>query len=313
MSDDASQKSERSDPFWAYVQDAVNHLDQRSYYQLLGVDSQADGDSIGVAYYALVRRLHPDRHVREPTARRQALTRLFARVGEAYRVLSKANERRAYDRILAHGDMRLTREALAAEKTRSRTPDPRTPKARALYDRGQQLLTKGDSRGARAQWQLAIQFEPQSKVLRAALARLANQDDDEVPAADTAPTDTTNHSGLIDVASERKPTITRTASSLSIPIVSAPERTIPELSSSTPSHTSPEPQPAPRQSKDELLEQCEKLALALEQAPHKRKLRASWYATLAHLADLEGQKRVAALHRQTALAFDARCEAAKQG
>ena len=43
-------------------------LDERSYYQLLGVERSADAPSIGEKYYQLVKVVHPDRHGINPPA-----------------------------------------------------------------------------------------------------------------------------------------------------------------------------------------------------------------------------------------------------
>ena len=86
-------------------------------------------------------------------------------------MLKSPDRRKAYDQALADGQMRLSREQQAA-KPRPKGPDPKTPQGRMLYERGTELFNKGDTRGARAQWDLAIQFEPESEVIRAALDSL---------------------------------------------------------------------------------------------------------------------------------------------
>ncbi len=160
------------DEFWPGILATARQLDQHSYYDLLGVARDAGPETIGQAYYAQVRRLHPDRHAMESDPeRKNALVRLYARIGEAYRVLTSPDKRKAYDSALSGGKTRLAHEQSVAAP-RPKAPDPKTPQARALYERGKQLFDKGDMRGARAQWDLAIQFEPDSEVLRRALQSL---------------------------------------------------------------------------------------------------------------------------------------------
>ena len=259
----------RTEDFWAYVVDAVEHLEQRSYYQILGVPDDADHDTIYHAYYALVRRLHPDRHIKESAGRQRMLTRVYARMNEAYQVLSKADSRRMYDGLLAHGHMRLTRADRAAESKGGQGPDPRTAKVQAMYDKGRQLLAGGDARGARAQWQLAAQFEPDSKVLAAALASL-------------------------DGAEESR---------------DAPGPDMGASAQASPGDDAQLGREALAGGRYE--EACQHFERALAAQPRDRTLRALWYAALAHRAKESGQLRVAALHRQTALAFDPRCDAAR--
>lgn len=161
-----------SETFWRQVLSTVDDLDRRSYYELLGLPGDATSSAIRDRYYALVRRIHPDRHAREVDATRtQALVRLYARVGEAYRVLSSPERRRAYDDAQRSGKTRMAPSSSAKQQP-APAADPRMPHVQKLYQRGLELYQSGDRRGAKAQWSLAIQFEPTSKVLREALELL---------------------------------------------------------------------------------------------------------------------------------------------
>jgi len=161
-----------TEEFWPGILATASQLDERSYYELLGVDRDASPDAIGQAYYAQVRRLHPDRHAMETDAgRKNALVRVYARVGEAYRVLTSPEKRKLYDQGLDSGETRLSSDRQAAAP-KPRTTGPTHPQAKALYQRGKAMLARKDKRGARAQWQLAIQFEPDCQEIRDALAGL---------------------------------------------------------------------------------------------------------------------------------------------
>lgn len=155
--------------FWDRILGTARDIDSTSYYDLLGVAPTADGDAVRDAYYTLVRRLHPDRHAREADERKRALTVVYARIGEAYRVLSAPASRKQYDRDLDAGRTRYTEPG---KRGQADTRDPRTPKAIDLFAAGKQLLAAGDARGARARWDLALQFEPDSKALAQAIAEL---------------------------------------------------------------------------------------------------------------------------------------------
>ncbi len=145
------------------------NLDAHSYYELLGVPSNASADAIRDAYYELARWIHPDRHARATTDERWAFTRLYARIGEAYRVLSLPEQRQAYDRGLASGKLRFDRESELA--TRPAT-DPRTDQGRDLYGRALALREQGDRRAARALLDLARQLEPTSRAILELLAQV---------------------------------------------------------------------------------------------------------------------------------------------
>jgi curved DNA-binding protein len=64
----------------------------RDYYEILGIDRGATNEEIKQAYRRLARLLHPDQNPDPIAADR------FKQVGEAYRILSSAETRLAYDR-----------------------------------------------------------------------------------------------------------------------------------------------------------------------------------------------------------------------
>ncbi len=65
----------------------------KDYYKILGVDRDADADSIRKAYRRLARKYHPDVS-KEPDAEER-----FKELQEAYEVLRDADKRQAYDRF----------------------------------------------------------------------------------------------------------------------------------------------------------------------------------------------------------------------
>jgi DnaJ domain len=81
-----------------------------SYYEILGVEPDADEAAIRAAYRTLIRRYHPDTNLDEPQTRAQE-------INEAYHVLSDAARRAKYD-------LGLGRRGAAA---RSPAPPPAPP------------------------------------------------------------------------------------------------------------------------------------------------------------------------------------------
>lgn len=65
---------------------------KKDFYQLLGVEKNADEATIKKAYRKLARELHPDANLDDPTA-----TEKFKEVKEAYDVLSDSQKRAMYD------------------------------------------------------------------------------------------------------------------------------------------------------------------------------------------------------------------------
>lgn len=159
--------------FWDKLLAIDARLDDSSYYELLGVALAAPVDDIGARYYELVRKIHPDRYARERDAGRQrALTRVYARMGEAHRVLCDPKLRAAYDRALAGGRNRLEPEREQEARRAVDRRDPRTVQGRAMLDKARALLAEGNRKAARAQLDLARQIEPDSAAIAAAVAEL---------------------------------------------------------------------------------------------------------------------------------------------
>lgn len=159
-----------TEAFWARIAALSQTLDRMTYYNLLDVPMDAKRKVIEAAYYRRARNIHPDRHVYETDPqRRRDLVRLYARFGEAFRVLRDADLRRAYDAELAEGRVRLSNQARNAHRLAQQAPDPRTESARKLLGRGYEMIRAGNFTGAAAQLRLAAQLEPDSKVIARAL------------------------------------------------------------------------------------------------------------------------------------------------
>lgn len=70
----------------------------KDFYATLGVPKDADAAAIKKAYRALAKELHPDRNPGDAAAEKR-----FKDVGEAYAVLSNADDRKQYDAVRAMG------------------------------------------------------------------------------------------------------------------------------------------------------------------------------------------------------------------
>ena len=159
-----------ADAFWTRVMALAKTLDTMSYYQLLDVELAAPREVIEQAYYRRARNIHPDRHAYETNpGRKHALVRLYARFGEAFRVLRDPVLRSAYESELTAGRTRLSKDAEQASRLQSTTPDPRTPHAAKLLETANKLLAAGNTEGGRAQLELATQFEPDSPAIKRAI------------------------------------------------------------------------------------------------------------------------------------------------
>ena len=81
-----------------------------NYYMVLGIDEDADRETIRSAFRAMVRRYHPD-------AGAGASSDVFRRAVEAYETLNDPERRRVYDRA-------LHRRAVRSPRIRERFVEP---------------------------------------------------------------------------------------------------------------------------------------------------------------------------------------------
>ncbi|MCO5604877.1 hypothetical protein L7F22_059051 [Adiantum nelumboides] len=80
---------------WPRYSDAICKQDERrSFYDVMQVSRNANGEQIKAAYRKLVKQLHPDRAASEM---KEESANLFCEVQAAYAVLSDARARAAYD------------------------------------------------------------------------------------------------------------------------------------------------------------------------------------------------------------------------
>jgi curved DNA-binding protein CbpA len=163
-----------SPDFWQRVARAVEQLDTRSYYELLGLEEDADVVAVQNAYAQLLRLFHPDRYATEPDPERQRdVSRLFARITEAHHVLSRTHLRAAYGEARRRGELRLGAESQEGRRPARESIPPMNEKTQRLLQRGREFLASGDLAAARAQLELASQFEPTARPVVEALADLA--------------------------------------------------------------------------------------------------------------------------------------------
>lgn len=158
-----------------------DRLDQLDYYTLLGVTDDADTPAIKRAFRKFARRYHPDRFAESPerVARANAI---YRRGSEAYQVLIEPASRKAYDALLASGQVRMSAEARdraiieareAHEPKEKSKPEDSigSPQARAFHDKAVASARAGDWRGAWQHLRKALEHEPGNVVLKKKLRK----------------------------------------------------------------------------------------------------------------------------------------------
>lgn len=75
-------------------------VDKTSYYNILGVDRNADHNTIRQKFYAKAKMFHPDKHAHTVGAEKQAMENKMKEISRAWNVLSDSQKRADYDRKL---------------------------------------------------------------------------------------------------------------------------------------------------------------------------------------------------------------------
>jgi curved DNA-binding protein CbpA len=151
-------------------------LDRQSYYDLLGVPSDADVHRIKASYQRLAAACHPDAHRRSSPDQRDAAGQVFKRIVEAYRVLSGGDSRMRYDRALTQGKLRIDPLAQdpAPPSSRIRTLETiaLTPSAKQFARAADKLIGEGKLKEAKMQVALALSCDRDNAELAERLTML---------------------------------------------------------------------------------------------------------------------------------------------
>ncbi len=89
-------------------------LEQLDYFQLLDVTAETAADELQRAFHRFALRFHPDVRPLAPPQIKAALTRIFERGAEAYRILAEPTLLGRYRHARARGELRLADVSLRA-------------------------------------------------------------------------------------------------------------------------------------------------------------------------------------------------------
>jgi DnaJ-class molecular chaperone len=146
-------------------------LGDRSYYQILNVPNNADAHAVRSAFYKLAGQLHPDRfHGLADGEVKQRLETIYARICEAYRILSHPERRATYDQALATGAKRLAMHERESGAPKDPSDTLKHPEAKKFFKLGMVSFGRKDWKGAVMNFNFARNFEPAAPVINDKLA-----------------------------------------------------------------------------------------------------------------------------------------------
>jgi curved DNA-binding protein CbpA len=176
------------------VREMHDELDQRDYYELLGLPREANADAIKDAYFELSIEFHPDRYflIRSGELKKKIYA-IYRRIGEAHAVLSDPDRRAEYDQGLDAGA-----DKRAPEAQRSSVPasppaegfrieaESKDPGAQQFIELARSAYDQEDRNGARMYLSFALAQDPGNTAIEGALSALVQRGAGLGPAADPA-------------------------------------------------------------------------------------------------------------------------------
>jgi hypothetical protein len=143
---------------WSHSLDAVD------YYQLLETTYPASLEDYREAFHRFALRFHPDTRSRGSPEIQAALTRIFERGAEAYRVLCDATLHARYRQAHAHGALRLTDLSFLPRVNPATTLSHlhlacRSAGAKLMAQQAAQAFGRGDVDGVRQALCRALDFD----------------------------------------------------------------------------------------------------------------------------------------------------------
>jgi curved DNA-binding protein CbpA len=156
-----------------------DRLDLLDYYTLLGLALDASPDDIKAAFRRFARKYHPDLFAGAPAEKLARASQIYRRGSEAYQILTDPVSRRAYDRVLRLGKLRLSADEREQAEVREKgdgderkTAQIKSPQALAFYNRAAEAARAGKWRDAWKAMKTALDHEPENPVLRSRLAQI---------------------------------------------------------------------------------------------------------------------------------------------
>jgi curved DNA-binding protein CbpA len=150
--------------FRAEIESLDARIDQLSYYEVLDVQPTADAKAIRRSFFTLARKWHPDRLEDGLDDLAPTVTRVFAKMTEAHRILGSAQQRAEYDRLQESGSAVDEQEVVQ-----------RVLRAATTFRRAEVLAKKRDFPRAEKLAEKAVQDDPDQAEYLALYAWVAAQ------------------------------------------------------------------------------------------------------------------------------------------
>lgn len=166
--------SDYTDPqYWPALKQLAGNIDTMDYFQILNLPQDCTPADVKRSYYDQSRSLHPDAfyQIAEEDLR-NAISKIFKRITEAYNVLRDAQKRKIYTQNINGPQrdklLRFNEQSEAEQKQQEKQEKEVTqnPKAKPLYLAAVQKMQAQNWDGAFKDLQTAIMFDPSNDKLK---------------------------------------------------------------------------------------------------------------------------------------------------
>lgn len=147
----------------------------KNFYEVLGVDPKCDGDALKDSYFALAKLFHPDKFRKEAPELTKRVHSAFAQLASAHEALRTPDSRELYD-FKIRKDLEAANGASSTPGTPQET-DQKLRQAIEEFEKGSQLLAKGDAAAAQVHLARAAHADPQNARYRAYYGSALSADD----------------------------------------------------------------------------------------------------------------------------------------
>jgi tetratricopeptide (TPR) repeat protein len=150
------------------ITDKIASMDRGvDHYSILGVSQASKSDEIRAAYFGIAKRIHPDRlRAIGVTDVDNEAQRLFARINQAFGVLSDPRRRAEYSVVISAGGEQVVRKAQADAEEKA----GKVLRAEETFRRGEMALRRSMFEQARALFIEAVELNDEEAEYHALLA-----------------------------------------------------------------------------------------------------------------------------------------------
>jgi len=144
----------------AEIEERHELIDDQNFFEILDITRDATPDAIESTYFKAAKLWHPDRLPADLADLKPAISKIFARISEAYKTLSDDQKRSEYTRLVAEGGGTAREQEMVA----------RVVDSAMLFQKAEVMFKKGNVATAESLIKQAVEADPDQPEYRALYA-----------------------------------------------------------------------------------------------------------------------------------------------